>query len=66
MLTCKDCRYLHTLYKHPLNKVFKGSILEKSGLYACTIHSEEMEAYIFEEHLVNVERCECFKSKEDE
>jgi hypothetical protein len=36
--TCKGCVNLLTLHKHPQNQnVFKGSILEPTGLYACII-----------------------------
>jgi len=66
---CKNCKYLHRLYKHPLNKIYKGSISEETGLYVCLITSEPSDAYIFEDHLVEVEMaedeggCECFKRK---
>lgn len=32
---CCNCIYQIELFKHPWNKLHKGSVLESTGLYAC-------------------------------
>lgn len=43
---CCNCKYQLELFKHPFNKIHKGSIMDSTGLFACTFLVSE--AIIFE------------------
>lgn len=34
---CCNCKNQIELFKHPWNKIHKGSIMESTGMYACTL-----------------------------
>ncbi len=34
---CCNCKNQVELFKHPMNTIHKGSILESTGLFACTV-----------------------------
>ena len=49
---CCSCKNLIELFKHPLNKIHKGSILESTNLYACTLSLDcdnKQEGILFEQ-----------------
>ena len=37
---CAKCINSITLYKHPWNEKFKGSVREEAGLYACIVEHD--------------------------
>jgi hypothetical protein len=48
---CCNCRNQIELYKHPWNKVNKGSIMESTEMYACIVQfdcDKEYKGIIFE------------------
>ena len=50
---CCNCRNQVELFKHPGNMVYRGSILESTGMYACTsplnYEDEQYRGILFEE-----------------
>jgi len=64
---CKNCTNCITLYNHPWNKTFKGSILTKSGIYACILRHDidnNREGVLMERDGVGCEMFEHIKQKE--
>lgn len=48
---CCNCKFHVELFKHPWNKINKGSISESTGMYACIVQldiSDEHKGIIFE------------------
>lgn len=61
--SCKNCKHLIKLYKYPCNKIkmFNGSTMEESGIYACLLFkTEDNGGIVFEEHIINGQ-CECWE-----
>ena len=42
---CCNCNNQIELFKHPCNKVHKGSVLESTGMYACITILDEKDKY---------------------
>ena len=48
---CCNCKHQIELYKHPWNKVNKGAVTEKTGMYACIVRldvDQSNQGIIFE------------------
>jgi hypothetical protein len=48
---CCNCKNQIELYKHPMNKKFKGRITESTGMYACLVQwdiDRENKGVLFE------------------
>lgn len=61
---CCNCKYQFELFKHPWNKVNKGSIMESTNMYACTVQHEGVQTYqaVLHEDIKGL--CEMFTKKD--
>jgi hypothetical protein len=46
-MCCCSCEFRIELYKHPWNKneLFKGSIMDSTGIYTCSVTLDKEELY---------------------
>lgn len=62
---CCNCKHQLVLLRHPWNNIFKGSISEETGLYACKIFHEidkNRKAVVYESKHGS---CENWESKDE-